>query len=216
MWPWKLFLIYGSAECHLGFHDKSLNKHKHFEILQKIQNITQVLLEFLSCNWQYWIDFPVLLTAFLFSGVYWHRWGFFRIWEIILVGAPWCSSWDIMLKTFWMLCAAFLILNRLMETLYNMILFLDILILTTAGSEVQLSDIMYIFISRAEFFVARMCGIWLFDPSVMNSGCCPCELKWGCYIFICVFSYYREVYSINKTHCHSEFYYSSLFSFVEI
>jgi hypothetical protein len=55
-----------------------------------------------------------------------------------------------------MLCAAYLILNRLMETLYNTILFLDILILTTVGSEVQLSDIMYIFISRAEFFVARM------------------------------------------------------------
>jgi hypothetical protein len=48
---------------------------------------------------------------------------------------------------------------KLMETLYIMILFLDILILTTADSEVQSSDIMYIFISRAEFFVARMCGI---------------------------------------------------------
>jgi len=58
-----------------------------------------------------------------------------------------------------MLCSAFLILNRLMETLYNTILFLGILILTAAGSEVQLSDIMYILISRAEFFVARMCGI---------------------------------------------------------
>jgi hypothetical protein len=61
-----------------------------------------------------------------------------------------------LLNTF---CAAFLILNILMETLYNTILFLDILILTTAGSEVQLSVIIYIFISRAEFFVARMCGI---------------------------------------------------------
>jgi len=58
-----------------------------------------------------------------------------------------------------MLCAAFLILNRLMETLYKTILFLGVLILTPAGSGVQLSDIMYIFISRAEFFVARMCGI---------------------------------------------------------
>jgi hypothetical protein len=37
--------------------------------MQKIQNIGPVLPEFLSGIWQYWINFPVLLTASLFSGV---------------------------------------------------------------------------------------------------------------------------------------------------
>jgi hypothetical protein len=74
-----------------------------------------------------------------------------------------------------------MILNRLIETLSNKILFLGTLILTTEDSEVQFSDIMYIFISRAKFFVARMCSIRVhtvsLHPSVMTSGCYPFELK---------------------------------------